>query len=163
MRRGAIEATRARYRPKRIATLFVGESAPRSGAFFYCGNTGLAREMERAMGAAGLIASGDFLEQFKARGWYLDDLVLTPVNHLHAAERKRRCRDAEQSLAGRIARYQPRAIVSVLLGIKDNVEAAAISAGSSAPRFAVPFPGNGQQARFRREMAPILPRLPRLD
>jgi hypothetical protein len=150
-----IEATRARYRPSRIATLFVGESAPRSGAFFYCGNTALAREMERVMKTAGVTASGDFLEQFKARGWYLDDLVLTPVNHLGRAERNRRCRAAEQSLADRIARYQPRAIVALLLGIKAIVEAAA-----TAPRYAVPFPGNGQQARFRRELALILPQLP---
>ena len=30
-----VEVTCARYRPDRITTLFVGESAPSSGAFFY--------------------------------------------------------------------------------------------------------------------------------
>ena len=80
------------------------------------------------MTAAGLISSGDFPEQFKAHGWYLDDLVLTPVNRL--------------------------------LSIEDIVEDAAIAAGSDAPRYAVPFPGNGQQARFRKEMARLLPSLP---
>jgi len=29
---------------------------------------------------------------FKVRGWYLDDLVLTPVNHLTRRERKAKCR-----------------------------------------------------------------------
>src|SRR5229473_704723 len=43
----AVEATRARFRPERITTLFVGESAP---------------------------DSGDFFTRFKAYGWYLDDL-----------------------------------------------------------------------------------------
>jgi hypothetical protein len=155
----SIEATRARYRPERIATLLVSESAPASGEFFYFGNTALAREMARAMTAAGLISSGDFPEQFKARGWYLDDLVLTPVNRLEAA-RKKQCRDAQKSLAKRIEKYRPRAIVSLLLSIEDIVEDAAIAAGSDAPRYAVPFPGNGQQARFRKEMARLLPLLP---
>jgi len=155
-----VEAIRARYRPKRIVTLFVGESAPASGAFFYYGNTALAREMARATTAAGLIGAGDFLDQFKAYGWYLDDLVLTPINQLERAARKKQCRDAQKSLADRIAEYQPRAIVSLLLSIKDIVEDAAIAAGSDAPRYAVPFPGNGQQTRFRKEMARILPLLP---
>ena len=156
----SIEATRARYRPERIATLLVGESAPASGEFFYFSNTALAREMARAMTAAGLISSGDFPEQFKARGWYLDDLVLTPVNRLDKAARKKQCRDAQKSLAKRIEKYRPRAIVSLLLSIEDIVEDAAIAAGSDAPRYAVPFPGNGQQARFRKEMARLLPLLP---
>ena len=147
----SIEATRARYRPERIATLLVGESAPASGEFFYFGNTALAREMARAMTAAGLISSGDFPEQFKARGWYLDDLVLTPVNRLDKAARKKQCRDAQKSLAKRIEKYRPRAIVSLLLSIEDIVEDAAIAAGSDAPRSAVPFPGDGQRAASERK------------
>jgi hypothetical protein len=157
----AIESTRARYRPDRIATLFVGESAPASGKFFYYGNTALEREMARAMTAAGLVRSDDdFLEQFKGYGWFLDDVALTPVNRLGRSARKKQCWDAQKSLANRIAKYRPRAIVSLMLGIKDIVEGAAIAAGSGAPRYAVPFPGNGQQMRFRREMAHILPLLP---
>ncbi|MBR0936987.1 hypothetical protein [Bradyrhizobium jicamae] len=39
----AIEAERLRYRPERITTLFVGESAPHSGDFFYFGNTNMTR------------------------------------------------------------------------------------------------------------------------
>jgi len=160
----SVEAVRARYRPKQIVTLFVGESAPNSGKFFYYGNTALTGYMNTAMEAAGLGSDGDFLERFKAYGWYLDDLVLTPVNHLKGARRKTRrkkCRDAQNSMAARIKKYRPRAIVSLLLGIQDIVEAAATAAGSNAPRFAVPFAGNGNQTRFRKEMVRILPRLPK--
>jgi hypothetical protein len=39
--------------------------------------------VERALGEG-----GDFLERFKAYGWYLDDLVLIPVNRLEPAERR---------------------------------------------------------------------------
>jgi hypothetical protein len=54
------------------------------------------------------------------------------------------------------------AIVSLLLSIQTVVEAAAIEAGSTVPRFAVPFPGMGQQARFQSRMKEIVPTLPRL-
>jgi len=68
----AIEAARARFRPERITTLFVGESAPASGDFFYYGNTAMFRRMQRAVEHA-LGEGGDFLERFKAMGRYLDD------------------------------------------------------------------------------------------
>jgi hypothetical protein len=157
----SVEAVRASYRPKRILTLFVGESAPQSGAFFYYNNTAMSRNVERAMKAAGLGRGGNFLECLKAYGWYLDDLVLTPVNTLETSLRKKKCQDAQTSLAARILEYRPIAIVSLLLSIKENVEAAANTAGSNAQLFAVPFPGNGQQARFQKEMSRILPQLPR--
>jgi len=155
-----VEAIRKHYRPNKIMTLFVGESAPASGAFFYCGNTAMLRNMRSAMGMAS-VESGDFLERFKARGWYLDDLVLTPVNKLTKSERKAKCREAQDSLAERIKEYQPLAIVSLLLGIEDIVKAAAD--GSGARFYAVPFPGNGHQRRFHAKMASIIPKLPRLS
>jgi hypothetical protein len=95
-----IETLRASYRPQNITTLFVGESAPMSGEFFYQGKTGLRRYMEKAL-------SFDSFESFKARGWYLDDLVLTPVNGLSKTERRLQCEGAVTSLAARIAEYRP--------------------------------------------------------
>lgn len=157
----AVEATRARFRPQRITTLFVGESAPVSGDFFYYGNTSMSRHMQRAIETS-LGEGGDFLERFKNYGWYLDDLVLTPVNHLDKKQRIATCRAAQDSLTKRIVEYKPDAIVSLLLVIKNIVDAAAIAADSNAVRFAVPFPGMGQQGRFQAEMAIIVPKLPRL-
>lgn len=157
----AVEVVRARYRPERITTLFVGESAPHSGAFFYCGDSAMLRHMRRAVELA-LGESDNFLKSFKDYGWYLDDLVLTPVNNLTKSQRKAKCLDAQKSLADRIAAYQPEAIVSLLIGIKPFVDAAAITAGNNAPRFVVPFPGMGQQTRFQAAMATIIPKLPRL-
>jgi hypothetical protein len=156
-----VEAARTRFRPERITTLFVGESAPASGDFFYFGNTALQRHMQRAVEDA--LGKGDnFLERFKTYGWYLDDLVLTPVNQLTKSERNAKCLAAQDSLAARIAEYRPLAIVSLLISVKSIVDAAAIAAGSTAPRFAVPFPGMGQQARFKIAIAQIVPALPRL-
>lgn len=157
----AVEATRAQFRPERITTLFVGESAPYGGDFFYYGNSAMLRYMQRAVEDA-LGEGGDFLTRFKAYGWYLDDLVLTPVNQLTKSQRKAKCMGAQKSLADRIAAYRPETIVSVLMIIKPFVDAAAIMAGSNAPRYAVPFPGMGQQTRFKVAMAGIIRKLPRL-
>jgi hypothetical protein len=159
----AIEAIRASYRPSKITTLFVGESAPVSGDFFYYGNTALKRYMQIAVETSIGDDGTDFLTRFKGYGWYLDDLVLTPVNHLKKPERIGMCQAARGSLAQRIAQYQPAAIVTLLISIQPIVDAAAIDAGSTAERFAVPFPGMGQQGRFKAAMAQILPKLPRLS
>ena len=43
-----VEFSRARHRPDRITTLFVGESAPTGGKFFYFGNSGMTTYMRRA-------------------------------------------------------------------------------------------------------------------
>ena len=159
-----VEITRLKYRPERITTLFVGESAPASGDFFYYRRSDLYRCMKAAMEAAGLGGSGNFLEHFKALGWYLDDLVLTPVNKgLSDSERKDACRVAQPCLAKRIAEYQPLAIVSLLLAgrVKKSVYAAAAEGCNSADCYAVHFPGQGNQRRFLSDMARIISRLPK--
>jgi hypothetical protein len=157
----AIECIRRRYRPERIVTLFVGESAPQSGKFFYAGTTHMLTHMQRAVEMA-LGKNGYFLRRFESYGWYLDDLVLEPVDTLPKSKREALCIGAMKSLADRIAGYSPRAIVTVLQRIAPTVEAAAVMAGHSGPRFTVPFPGMGQQTRFHNEMQRILPLLPRL-
>ena len=156
-----IEATRARFRPERVMTLFVAESAPDSGKFFYFGNNPMLTDMQRAIEHS-LGEGGDILARFKAMGWYLDDLSLAPVNNLPKMERVAICRDAQRSLAERIAEYRPLAIVALLKRIEKNVNAAAISAGSDAPRYAVPFSRHGNLTRFNAEMVRIIPQLPRL-
>jgi hypothetical protein len=85
-----IERIRKRYRPERIITLFVGESAPESGKFFYSGTTPILIHMQTAVEAA-LGKNGDFLQRFKAYGWYLDDLVLNPVDKLPKSQREALC------------------------------------------------------------------------
>jgi hypothetical protein len=157
-----VEAIRKRFLPERITTLFVGESAPHSGDFFYCGNTAMSSHMKRAVELA-FGETDDFLERFQAYGWYLDDLVLEPVNHLRKLERLTKCFDAREGLADRIRVYKPEAIVSLLKSIEPFVNDAAKTAGSNAPRYGLPFPGMGQQKRFQAGMAAIIQKLPRID
>ena len=63
----------------------------------------MLRYMQQATEAALGVGSGEFLDRFKAWGWFLDDLVLTPVNNLkNPAERIAKCR-AAQSTRGHVA------------------------------------------------------------
>jgi hypothetical protein len=79
-----IEVIRQRFLPERITTLFVGESAPHSGKFFYCGQTAMTTNMKRAVELA-FGKSDDFLRTFQAYGWFLDDLVPEPINQLKSS------------------------------------------------------------------------------
>ena len=103
------ENVRKSYRPRRITTLFVGESAPHGGTFFYNQNSGLFREIRKAFKGTEL-----FLEDFKRNGFYLDDLVLEPVNHLERQDRISLCRQSVSSFAKRLRNYKPEAIVILL-------------------------------------------------
>lgn len=155
----SVEATRFRYRPEKITTLFVGESAPISGDFFYFGGTNFTRYLWKAI-APDAATDLEFLERFKARGWYLDDLVLTPINGMSVAERRSHWLRSQPDFAARIAEYRPLAIVTLLMTMQSVVADAARDAGSDAKLYAVPFPGMGNQNRFRDAMAELLPRLP---
>jgi hypothetical protein len=155
-----VEKARKDHRPRRITTLFVAESAPIGGTFFYYGNGHLGRYLKRSIEEV-LAGDGGFLERFRSYGWYLDDLVLAPVNQLTPRDRRATHLGAAHDLQKRIAEYRPLAIVCLLKSIGPIVRAAASGAGFDGPFFEVPFPGNGQQRRFHLQMIDIIPELPR--
>jgi hypothetical protein len=154
------ESVRARYRPETITTLFVGESAPFAGTFFYYGNGQIWRNLQTTVDTV-FGRDGDFLDRFKSFGWYLDDLVLTPVNYLSLQQRKIMRLNARNNFVSRLVEYRPEAIVCLMKGIGDIVSEATMAAGCRRSAFSVPYPGNGQQRRFHEQMAAILPLLPR--
>lgn len=154
-----IEPVRKGYCPDRITTLFVGESAPESGDFFYLGATAMTRHFWRVIDPEAA-SDLEFLDRFKRRGWYLDDLVLVPVNGMARAEGRANWVQSQPSLSARIAEYPPEAIVVLLLGMREIVEQAARDANSAAKLYAIPFPGMGNQNRFRDAMLKLLPELP---
>lgn len=161
-----IAEARERYRPQRVKVLFVAESPPSSGKFFYFGENNLLSHLRSAVreslkddASFSLKEDASFLNWLKEYGWFLDDLVVKPIDNVSAAQRERECREARPDLASRIRRYQPSAIVTILLRIRDHVEIAACRADSKACLYFVPFPGHGNQKEFRADMARILPRL----
>jgi hypothetical protein len=146
------------FHPDCITTLFVGESAPVSGRFFYSGNSSLFRAMKRAFGNR-----ETFIEDFKRKGFYLDDLVLTPINKLERRERSRRRQNAVPELAKRLVEYKPKAVVVVMRAILPKVRQAMQLAGMSYEPFCVPHPAFGNWTHFSNAMKEIIDDLPVAD
>ena len=157
-----VEPLRASFRPSRVQVLFVGESAPAGGDFFYKGTGQVHREFQRALSPI-IGVKPSFLGAFMAAGMYLDDLVLEPVNRLTRSEKKAMHTSNVPSLAGRIREYQPLAVIAFMKAIRKPVEDAVAASGCGCVVQTVSFPGNGRQADFRTEMAAILPEVLKLS
>ncbi|MBW6396299.1 hypothetical protein KPL78_00500 [Roseomonas sp. HJA6] len=154
------EALRLSFRPERVRMLMVGESAPAGGTFFYRANSNAYREIRKAFGRDG---DDGFLAWFKAQGFYLDDLVLTPINTTGRAERQSACEAGIAPLSERIRNYRPQMVIAFKKSICREVLEAVRRSGTGAAYECTHFPGVGQQAKFRADMALILPRLPGRD
>jgi hypothetical protein len=151
------ESLRAEFRPARTCTLFVGESPPRGGTFFYNEDSNLYRAIK-----ACFPCDQNFLSEFKAKGFYLDDLVLDPVNQIKDRKaRNEQRRAAISSFARRLCEYKPAAIVILMLAIEPMVLTAAREAQLSNPHiYVTPFPNQYHRKRFRAIMQEIIPKLP---
>ncbi len=133
----------------------MGESAPRSGKFFYTQNTNLYRAMQSAFGW------NDFLSEFKARGFYLDYLSLIPVNGMERKERTKQLQASVASLTHRLIEYKPRSIVILLRSIDPMIRQAAQQAALAVPMYTTTYPGRflKNRERFHNEMTVIIPNL----
>jgi len=150
-----LEKLRSSYRPRHITTLFVGESPPHSGAFFYKDDSQLCHEMKKAFGD-----SASFLSEFQVNGFFLDDLVLYPINHMEGAERNEHRWKGVPSLAQRMKNYQPSTVIALMCAIKPMVIEAICKAGlSHVQLYVTPFPSHGNQKRFRAKMAEVMPKI----
>lgn len=152
-----LEKLRHSFRPQSIAVLFVAESPPHGGTFFYKEDSLLYHKMRESFGNM-----ANFLSEFKARGFFLDDLVLYPINQIDdEKERNEHRRKAVSSLALRMAGYQPQIVVVLMCAIEQMVSDAMREAGlSNVPLHVVPFPRREHQERFKAKMAEIIPKLP---
>lgn len=153
-----VEEIRQSYKPDKVSVLFVGESAPASGAFFYTGDT-LCTYTKEAITMAFpdriFLTSGDFLSFFQEIGCYLDDLSLIPVNDRADEERKRLQLEGMPDLSKRMKIYQPKAIVCMLKdkAFQTIIREAARRAGlDNVPFRVTPFGGFGNQGKYREEL-----------
>jgi hypothetical protein len=149
------EELRSSFRPDRVATLFVDESAPHSGKFFYSGNSSLFHAMKKAFGG-----KAEFLEDFKMQGFYLDDLVSVPVNQLPRLERSRQRWKSVSMFADRLSSYKPKAIVIVMRAIRPMVLEAMHRAGIWYEPYCTPHPAFGNWNRFHAGMTDSVDNLP---
>jgi hypothetical protein len=136
------EIVRQSFRPRKVRLLFVGESLPASGRFFYHRDSGLYRAMRdvfRAVDSA--IDDENFLNRFRDAGCYLVDLCARPVDDLDPRSRRAACLAGERRLAKAIAEFEPERIATLVRSIEPNVKKAAARAGWDGPFLHLPYPG----------------------
>ena len=142
-----IENLRQFYQPDYIKTLFVGESAPTSGDFFYRGNSSFTTYTRQAFESAHnlkFISDKAFLDYFKGRGYFFDDLSHEPVDHLKSEHQNQALKNAVFPLAMRIQMYQPEIIIACHEKIVPHVQESIRISDIQCDYFTLPFPGNGQ-------------------
>jgi hypothetical protein len=154
----SIEEIRLTYMPDKMTILFVGESAPTQGTFFYTKDslcTYTREAFELAFPEHVPTRSGDFLRFFQKTGCYLDDLSLVPIDKREAEERRRLQLEGLPGLTRRMRQYKPQAIVCML---KDKTlqaiikEAARRADLDNVPFRVTSFGGNGNQGVYRQEL-----------
>lgn len=167
---------RAKWKPDHVRLLLIAESAPDDGGdiknrrFFYDDNLtahdGLFREVVKTMFNVGALPGGPraktpWLRKLQERGVYLIDLAPVPVNYM-AAER-------DAVLAANVAEcvalarsLEPGGVVVLKKNVFEMLQDPLRQAGLPLlhDRF-IPFPGSGQQKRFREAFAAALATAPR--
>ena len=128
--------------------LFVGESPPASGRFFYNRDSGLYRALRDAFRHVDeSINDKNFLAEFQAAGCYLIDACGQPVDRMEPVARRTACFAGEALLSRCIRSLQPESIVTLVSSIRENVERAALRASWTGPMITVPYPGRWIQHR----------------
>ncbi len=151
------------YKPRTIRVLFVAESPPSSGGFFYfrktIGKDHLFRETMKALSLwplrrplrKGFDKTG-LLEEFRSRGFFLIDTCELPVDRLSPKARKISIAQGSSGLASRVKDLDPDSIVIVKKTVYGPVrhELETVGLGNRLLNTGpLPFPSHGNQKRYR--------------
>jgi len=141
-----------------LRVLFIGESPPTGGTFFYDANSLLYNATRQAfVAAAPKLAGSDFLAAFARMGCYLEDLSLEPIDKLPKPQKLKARKDAVPSLARRLKGLTPSVIVVVVKGIRPQVLQALNDAGiGGVPREVLPFPGQWHRTDYVAELTELV-------
>jgi hypothetical protein len=145
------ENLRNDYKPNNVEVLFVGESRPQAGTFFYKEDSALYRETKKAFNE--YFAQNIFtLVNFKRWNCWLYDISNDPVNGLPAAERRDIIRTNIPQLVEMVQREKPKliivckkTIVEPEIRMSDIMKTYRVEENI----FFLPFPGNGNQRKYR--------------
>jgi hypothetical protein len=141
------EFLRESYRPAQIKILFVGESPPASGKFFYIENSLLYHATKESFLQAlpYLNQQTPFLKTFQDLGCYLEDLCETPVNHLDNSTRARERAKSLPSFREKIKQISPKIVIVVMKQITPYVQQALDAENCQAVLHNLPFPRRHRQ------------------
>jgi len=154
------ERIRQSFKPDKIRMLLIGESAPAGGDFFYTHSrmTIYVSQAFESVFNENFDDDLSFLKYFQEKGCYLDDLSLSPVNHMFSGQRKEALKTSVGPLSKRIAEHNPDVIVIIMKKIDRYVREAIKLSKKSCSVYTLPFPGNGHQNKFMSEFSTILRR-----
>ena len=151
--RKAREKAARRYKPEKIDLLLVAEAPPAAlDRYLYFEEVWTGDSLFRHVysGITGKLASrvhkADQLEELKELGVFLIDLKPDPLDGS----------DLRQFVPGLVARcraLEPQRIILVKANVFDLAVDDLIEAGLPVIEERIPFPGSGQQARFRHLFA----------
>ena len=167
---GDYAKARRKYRPARIRILFVAESPPSSGGYFYfpktVGKDHLFRETmkalrfwprDRPMGRG--IDKRPFLERFCARGFFLIDTCPLPVDKLPTKTRANAIGEGALTIASRVRQLNPGNVVVIKKTIFHPVSDSLVQAGLGNKilnKKPLPFPSHGNQQSFRNQLTRLI-------
>ncbi len=139
------------YKPDNIDVLFVGESRPQGGTFFYQENSALYRETKKAFNE--YFAQNIFtLNNFKQWNCWLYDICDDPVNDFDNAQRKDCIHKNISRLVDFIKVADPKLIiVCKKTFMEPEIRTSDIMKAYHVDEniFFLPFPGNGNQRKYR--------------
>jgi hypothetical protein len=160
---------RARWKPTKVRLLLIAESAPDDGGggsnrrFFYdddlTGKDSLFREVVRVLFNNPPLTSGagakvPWLEKLRDHGVYLIDLASVPVNYSDRLTREAILATNVDACVSLAIELEPEGIVLCKINVFQALEAPLRSAGLPVlHEEPIPFPGSGQQKRFREAFA----------
>lgn len=157
---------RAPYLPEHRKIVFVLESPPKSGLYFYNPDGRVSEPLFSAMmkDVIGIEASSKHqgLREFASRGFLLIDATYTPVNHDHLSvqERNKRILSDLPVLVEELRGYvgPNTGVVLVKANICTLLEPILTAHGFPILNSGrtIPFPSNGQQNKFRVAVRQVL-------
>jgi hypothetical protein len=153
------EITRNNYKPDKVKILFVGESCPKGGTFFYNSDSNLYKYTKQAFEQA----NKDFsLEHFKKYGCWLYDVCDVPVNGLQPHERREKIKLGLPLLLTTIDELAPQYIIVVKKGdMRDIIFKNVCDCGYMCQEraFNISFPSCGRQTEYQNELTEIIKKI----
>lgn len=126
--------------PKIVKILLIRESPPiqKENFFYFAPNSDLYNftklAFENVYGEE-IKEAASFLEFFKSKGFFLDDLCRKPINDIkEESKREIERQDSIENLAGRLVEYNPIVIIGIMKKIKNHI-AEAIRLSKIEPKY----------------------------
>lgn len=155
------EELRIQYKPDTIEVLFIGESRPKGGMFFYNADSNLYRETKKAFDE--YFGENIFiLDAFKKWNYWLYDICENPVNGLNRQERNDEIHRKLPDLEKLVRTKNPKFLIVCKKGsIMKEIRKSSIMTKYREDQtiFFLPFPCCGRQKEYRSGLTNALTKI----